>query len=85
MRDGDWRALDALDVADQLALEYAERMTATPPLIDSTFMARMTAHFDNPIIVQMAAIVAWENYRARMNVGLGVEGHSFYQPGGSTD
>ena len=31
-------------------------------------------------IVEMAAICAWENYRARVNVALGVEGHGFYQP-----
>jgi hypothetical protein len=26
----------------------------------------------------MAAIIAWENYRARLNVTLGVEGHALY-------
>jgi hypothetical protein len=43
----------------------------------------LTAAFDDPTIVQMAAIISWENYRARLNVGLGVKGHQFYKPGGA--
>jgi hypothetical protein len=30
----------------------------------------------------MAAICAWENYRARLNCALGVTGHGFYTPNG---
>lgn len=55
-------------------------MTATPPTVDEAFIGTLMAHFDQPTIVEMAAIVAWENYRARLNTAIGVEGHSFYQP-----
>jgi alkylhydroperoxidase family enzyme len=39
-------------------------------------------HFSPAEIVEMAAICAWENYRARLNCALGVTGHGFYTPNG---
>ena len=39
---------------------------------------RLSEHFAPDVIVEMAAICAWENYRARFNAALGVEGHGFY-------
>jgi alkylhydroperoxidase family enzyme len=78
VKDGTWRELDDLDEAERLALEYAERMTSTPPTVDEHLLARLREHFSQPAIVEMAAIVAWENYRARLNTAIGVEGHGFY-------
>lgn len=77
---GTWLDHSELDADEQLGLEYAERMTVTPPAIDDHFLERLAATFDDPTIVNMMAIIAWENYRARLNVGLGVEGHGLYQP-----
>lgn len=55
-------------------------MTSTPPTVDEALIGRLMEHFEQAAIVEMAAIVAWENYRARLNTAIGVEGHSFYQP-----
>jgi alkylhydroperoxidase family enzyme len=63
-----------------LALDYAERLTATPPTVDRALVDQLSHHFDPGQIVEMSAIIAWENYRARFNSGLGVEGHGFYSP-----
>lgn len=82
---GTWRDHPELDASEHLGLEYAEHMTATPPTINDQFLERLTAAFDDPTIVNMMAIIAWENYRARLNVGLGVEGHDFYKPGRPED
>ena len=54
-------------------------MTSTPPSADRELVERLAEHFETAQIVEMAAIIAWENYRARINTGLGVEGHGFYQ------
>lgn len=80
MRHGTWRDLPELDERARLALELAERATATPPQVDDAFFARLAACFSAPEIVELTAIIAWENYRARFNVTLGVEGHGFYSP-----
>ena len=53
-------------------------MTSTPPTVERELVDRLSGHFQPAQIVEMAAIIAWENYRARINVGLGVEGHGFY-------
>ena len=48
--------------------------------MDESLAKRLREHFEPAVIVEMAAICAWENYRARFNVALGVKGHTFYQP-----
>ena len=80
MKAGRWRDLPGISEAEQAALEYAERTTATPPTVDAALVARLGAWFGPPEIVEMAALVAWENYRARFNCALGVEGYQFYRP-----
>lgn len=50
----------------------------TPPEVDDALFARLQAHYSAPEIVELTSIVAWENYRARFNAILGVEGHGFY-------
>lgn len=80
MRDGSWRDDTAFSDAQRVALEFAERATATPPTVDEALVNRLSEHFQPDVIVEMAAICAWENYRARFNVALGVEGHTFYTP-----
>jgi alkylhydroperoxidase family enzyme len=79
VRSGVWRRLEELSEGDRLALELAERGTVTPPDIDDEFFSRLTACYSAPEIVELSAIVAWENYRARFNVILGIEGHGFYE------
>lgn len=80
IKAGTWRELTDLSEPDRVALELAERETLTPPGVDDTFFARLQAHFEPPQIVELVAICAWENFRARFNRALGIEGHGFYQP-----
>jgi len=79
VRSGCYRDADLTD-AEHCALEFAERATATPPHVDQALVDRLGTWFEPAQIVEMAAIVAWENYRARFNCALGIEGHTFYQP-----
>jgi alkylhydroperoxidase family enzyme len=80
VRAGSWQQRPEVDDAERLALELAERATVTPPEVDDAFIAQLQCHFSAPQIVEMAAIVAWENYRARLNCILGIEGHYFFLP-----
>lgn len=78
VRNGGWRASVDLSERERLALELAERMTATPPAVENALFDSLSALFEPAEIVEMAAVCAFENYRARLNVALGVEGHGFY-------
>lgn len=80
VRAGTWRDSAELDEKDRLGLELAERMSATPPTVDDAFFARLAAVFEPRAIVDMVAICAWEHYRARVNVALGVKGQGLYRP-----
>lgn len=80
VRDGTWRDLMDLPASHRVALEFAEAMTATPPAVDDALFARLQEHFDARGIVELTALCAWENYRARFNCALGVEAHGFHPP-----
>lgn len=58
-------------------IEYAERMTRTPPDVDDKLVARLRAHLDERQLVELTATVAWENYVGRFNRALGVEPQGF--------
>uniref|UniRef100_A0A7C2W9R9 Carboxymuconolactone decarboxylase family protein n=2 Tax=Thermorudis TaxID=1649508 RepID=A0A7C2W9R9_9BACT len=64
-----------------MALELAERVTATPTAVNDELFERLRRHFTEAQIVELAAICAWENYRARFNRVLDIEPHGFYQVG----
>lgn len=65
------------DAAEQLALEMAERMTITGQRVDDAFMARLKTHYSDPQVVELAAAIAFENFRSRLNPTLGVEAQGF--------
>ncbi len=56
-------------------------MTSTPPTATAAHVATLQQWFNSAAIVEIAAVIAFENYRARFNVALGIEGHTIYQPG----
>ncbi len=80
MRDGCWQELPSLSEGERVALELAERVTATPTAVDDELFGRLRRHFTEAQIVELAAICAWENYRARFNRVLDIEPHGFYRP-----
>ena len=56
-------------------------MTETPAEITDAMFAEAAAHFSEEEIVELAATVALENYRARINRVFLVESEGRYQPG----
>ena len=74
---GNWRQSAAFSEAEQVALEYAERMTHTGQKVDDALFERLKAHFDEAQIVELTAAVALENFRSKLNPALGVEAQGF--------
>ena len=62
---------------ERLALEFAERMTITGQRVDDDFFARLRDHFSEAQCVELAAAVAFENFRSKLNPALGVEAQGF--------
>jgi alkylhydroperoxidase family enzyme len=72
-----FRESPLFDERERLALEMAERMTVTGQRVDDAFFARLRERFSEAEVVELAATVAAENFRSRLNVALGVEAQGF--------
>ena len=58
-------------------LDLAVAMAKTPAEIPNGLMERLRARFDEAQLVELAAVIAWENYRARFNRVFGVQSSGF--------
>ncbi|MHA1107741.1 MAG: carboxymuconolactone decarboxylase family protein [Alphaproteobacteria bacterium] len=56
-------------------------MTATPVMVSDEVFAEARRHFSEEQLVELAATVAMENYRARLNRTFLVESQGQYRPG----
>ncbi|HWZ46399.1 MAG TPA: hypothetical protein VNW97_23200 [Candidatus Saccharimonadales bacterium] len=61
-------------------LEFADAITATPASVSPDLRARLQKRFSTAELVELAAAIAWENYRARSNRVFGFESEGFYHP-----
>lgn len=88
MKDGDdgdqrlaevarWRASQVFTEAERAALEFAEVMTRTGERPSEELYARLRQHFDEDQLVELAAAIALENFRSKLNPALGVEAQGF--------
>ncbi len=72
-----WRESDVYDERERVVLEYAEAVTATPVRLDDDLVKRLHATLSDEQIVELACWVALENYRSRINAGLGLHSQGF--------
>jgi 4-carboxymuconolactone decarboxylase len=65
--------------ADRAAFDLAVAMTTTPATADGdeALWTRLRTHFDDDQIVELTHIIAWENYRSRFNLALGLQPDGF--------
>ncbi|HSM37560.1 MAG TPA: hypothetical protein VK837_14245 [Longimicrobiales bacterium] len=57
----------AFGPAERAALRLADAMVGTPAEVPATLFAELREHFSEEQLVELAAALAWENYRARFN------------------
>ena len=62
---------------EKLALELAERMTYTNKRVSDRFFAKLQKEFTDEELVELAAIVAYENFRSKFNPVFGIEANGF--------
>jgi len=72
-----WRTDAAFDATERLVLEYAEAMTATPPAVNDELFSRLRAVFDPKAIVELTAVIGFQNMSARFNAALQAQAHGF--------
>lgn len=62
-----YRESDAFSETERLVIDLAVEMVRTPADISDELLADLRRHFDEAQLVELAAAIAWENYRARFN------------------
>jgi AhpD family alkylhydroperoxidase len=66
--------------AEQLLLRLCERLTATPANLDNAFFVEMQKHYTEEQLIELAATVAHENFRARFNRAFDVGSDELFRP-----
>ena len=67
-----YRESDAFDEDERLVLDLAVAMTRTPVVVSDELRQLLAARFTAAQLTELAAAIAWENHRARINRALGV-------------
>lgn len=80
-----WRDSALFTAQERAALAYADAVTATPPQVDETLKAELTAHFSTDAISEMTALIAFQNLSARFNAALEIPSQGLCQRAGHSD
>lgn len=72
-----YRGSPAFTEVERLALDLAVEMAKTPVAVSPTTLIALRRHLDEAQLVELAAALAWENYRARFNRVFGVRAVGF--------
>jgi alkylhydroperoxidase family enzyme len=65
---------------ERLLLRFADQLCATPADVDDGSFADLRKHFSEEQMVEFAAAIAQENYRARFNQAFDLESQKLYCP-----
>ena len=68
---------DAFTELEKRALRYAGALTQTPASVAEELFNSLREHFSPQQMVELTAVIAWENFRARFNRGFGIESEGF--------
>jgi len=74
---GDYQKSALMSVKEKLALELCERMTYTSKRVTDRFFNRLKRHYGEEELVELAAIIALENFRSKFNPVFAVESQGF--------
>src|ERR671918_668722 len=74
---GDYRTSPHFSELERLALELADRLAGAPAHLAPQLYRSLRAHLDEQQIVELAAAIAWENFRARFNRVFDVQSDAF--------
>lgn len=75
----DWRNSDRFDAREKAALEFTEAMTYTDRHVTDDIMQQLHLHFDDDGIVELAALIAFQNLSSKFNSALDVPPQGFCQ------
>jgi alkylhydroperoxidase family enzyme len=60
------------DEKERVALEYADAITLSDRDVDDELFGRVRSYFDDDALVELTAVIAWENSSSKFNRALRV-------------
>lgn len=66
--------------AERAALEYAETMTVTGREVSEELFSRLRRSYTDDEIIELTAIVAWENASSKFNRALRIPSQKLWRP-----
>lgn len=76
-----YQTSDAFSPLDRAVIEFAERLTLTPAGIPDSLYAEIRESIGDDALVELAAEIAWENYRSRFNRAFDVQAQGYSEGG----
>jgi AhpD family alkylhydroperoxidase len=73
----DWQASTLFSERERVALEYAEAITLSELQVDDALMERLKARFDDDAIIELTALIAFQNLSSKFNAALAVPSQGF--------
>lgn len=67
-----YRDSDEFTHLEKLCIQFAEEMSRTPAIISDGLREELLTHLTKGQLMEIAAEIAWENQRGRLNQGLGI-------------
>ena len=78
-----YRESAAFNETERAAIDLAVEMARTPVEVPGDVQDELKRHFDEAQLVELAASIAWEHYRARFNRVFGVRSVGFTESTGA--
>lgn len=75
----DYAVSEHYDEAERTALEYADSMTITGRDVDEELFARLRKFYDEDAVVELTAVIAWENASSKFNRALRVPSQNLWK------
>ena len=72
-----WHDNSIFEPVECLALEYAEAMTLPDREVDEDLRARLKQRWDDDTIVELTALIAFQNLSSKFNAALDVPSQGF--------
>ncbi len=72
-----WRESTVFSALERAVLEYADAMTATPPIVTDALVERLRAELTDAQVVELTALISLENQRSRTNAAMGLTSQGF--------
>jgi alkylhydroperoxidase family enzyme len=72
-----YRESDAFSALEKTVLDYAVALSQTPANASDELVARLRKELSDQQLVELTAVIAWENFRARFNRGFDVAAQGF--------